>query len=155
MKKNYDKVILHEEVSINAKKLCEELYEQAREKGPGSGAVDHIEWKAANVIHKLLTERCTCGLTYLERNELIDKTPCTRSQREDIIADIMKKMWDFELKYGKRPSWLYLSRDHYRTVLQSLDYQIYLEINPRDGKPETILGMKYRVKDDQVEIEVQ
>jgi len=51
------KVILQDEVASDAYKLCEELKNQAIRIGPGSGAVDRIEWKAASVIRQLLYER--------------------------------------------------------------------------------------------------
>ena len=55
--KDWAKVVLREEDSLDADDLCAKLYDEARRIGPGSGAVDRLEWRAADVIQQLLRER--------------------------------------------------------------------------------------------------
>ncbi len=81
---DYKKVILSEEISLDAEALIEPLKDIARSKGVGSGQVDEIEWRAASVIRQLLFERsrgrtiqgapvhgiapeCNCEEMHLER----------------------------------------------------------------------------------------
>lgn len=47
-------VIINEEISIDAYDLCNQLKDQARSMSSGSDCIDRVEWKAANVIKRLL-----------------------------------------------------------------------------------------------------
>ena len=53
----FNRVVLQDEVAVDANHICEQLKDKGLSYCYGSGVVDTLEWKAASVIRKLLVER--------------------------------------------------------------------------------------------------
>ena len=84
---------------------------------------------------------------------------------EPIIEEIYNKMYKFKIEHqdfdedgdpvGERyPNLLHLNHDHYCEIMKSKHFMNYVQVDFLTGKPETILGMQYQIKDDLIEMEV-
>lgn len=82
-----------------------------------------------------------------------------------IIKKIYDKMHQFQQEHlildgignpigNLSPTRLYLNHKHYCDIMMTEHYMQYVQIDFLTGKPETILGMQYQIKDDLIEMEV-